>query len=258
MTVPQAADAARRARIPAHVTFFLVVAALLAVAAFATHSAVEVYEAVAAGDGIEAIDQPVLHAAVDARGPGWTDVAVALTGMAGRIGTPLLGVVALVLFTWHRRDWTPTVLLLTGLLGSLCLTVVGKRITDRVRPPREFMLPPYETSPSFPSGHTLNTTVLAVLVAYLAVITARHVIARWATIGLCTADPMCVGLSRVYLGAHWATDVLAGLLVGAAWACSVVLAHRIWVQVRHREKHAVDPAGPHEGGPGATAVTTTP
>lgn len=253
MTVPQAADAARRAKIPAHVTFLLVVAALLAVVAFATHSAVEVYESVAAGDGIETLDQPVLRAAVESRSPGWTDVAVALTDLAGRVGTPLLGVAALALFTWRRRDWTPTVLLLTGLLGSLCITVVGKRMTDRARPPRQFMLPPYETSPSFPSGHTLNATVLAVVVAYLVFITARHALARWAAIGVCTADPLCVGLSRIYLGAHWATDVLAGLFVGAAWAFSVVLAHRIWVQVRRREKRAADPGV--EERPGATALS---
>lgn len=259
MTVPQAADAARRARISARVMFLVVVGALLAVVAFAVHSTVEVYEAVAAGDGIETLDQPVLRAAIDVRSPGLTDLAVTLTALAGRIGTPVLGLVALGLFTWRRRDWTPTVLLVTGLLGSLCLTVLGKRLTDRARPPRQFMLPPYETSPSFPSGHTLNTTVLAVIVGYLVLITARHLLARWAVVGVCTVGPMGVGMSRIYLGAHWSTDVIAGLLVGSAWAFSVVLAHRVWLQVRRRERlDASAGTTPELDGGGATAAPVVP
>jgi len=235
MTVTRTTEAARRVGLPAHLTFVLVVAALLAVVVLAAHGAAEVYEAVAAGDGIEALDLPVLDAAVASRTPALTEAAVTLTDLAGRVGTPLLGVLALAVFTWRRRDWAPALVLVTGLVGSLLLTVAGKRITDRVRPPREFMLPPYETSPSFPSGHTLNTTVLAVLVAYLVVVTVRHAFARWAAIAVCAADPLATGASRIYLGAHWCTDVLAGLLVGAAWAFAVVLAHRVWLQLRRSE-----------------------
>lgn len=261
MSIPRAVDAANKARLSPHAAFLVVVAVLLTLVSAATYGAHEIYEGVAAGNGIETFDMPTLDAVLALRRPWLTDVAVGLTYLAGRAGTPLLGVLALALFTWRRRDWAPTVLLVTGLLGSLTITVVGKRISDRARPPRQFALPPFETSPSFPSGHTLNATVLAVLVGYLVFITVRPWLARWVAVGVCALDPVCVAASRVYLGQHWLTDVMAGLLIGTAWACAVILARRLWVQMRRYRAHrgvplespAPPPGDAHHGG--ATAAS---
>ena len=230
----------------ASVVFALTVLALLGVVALLTWSGHEVYEAVTEGDGISVVDHPVLDAAIDLRSPGLTTAMVWLTWLGGRAGVPVLAALAALVLTLRRRDWTPVTLLAVTTGGALALTVVGKNVVGRVRPPSSLALPPYETSPSFPSGHTLSTTALAVVVAYLVLVTVRARAGRVVAVALAVLLAAGVGLSRVYLGQHWLTDVMGGWLVGAAWALSVVLAHRLWVRLRGGPASGVD--RPRAGG----------
>ena len=106
-------------------------------------------------------------------------------------------------------------------------------------------MPPYENSPSFPSGHTLNTTVVIALVVYLACLQIKRTSAR---VGLITAGVIFIvamGLSRVFLGHHWMTDVIVGWLLGLAWVGIVILAHRLFHVLRHREHAGPAPTFDH-------------
>ncbi|WP_107705974.1 phosphatase PAP2 family protein [Nocardioides allogilvus] len=112
------------------------------------------------------------------------------------------------------------------------MTVVGKHLVGRVRPPQELAVPPYESTPSFPSGHTLNSWVLWILIGYLvAVRTGSHRLAVVAP-AVATVLAMAMGLSRVYLGHHWLTDVLVGWTLGAAWLAVIITGHRLALTVR--------------------------
>lgn len=216
----------------ATVVFVLTLAALLGLVTLLSYLGHELYEAVTEGDGISVIDHPVLDQMLSLRSPGLTAVMIGLTWAGGRLGVPLLAVAAIGLLTVRRRDWTPTVLVAVTMAGALLVTVVGKTFVGRVRPPAALALPPFETSPSFPSGHTLSTTALMVIVGYLVVLTFHRSVRRHLALVLALLLAVGVGLSRVYLGQHWLTDVFAGWLVGAAWALSVVAAHRIWLRLR--------------------------
>ncbi|BCT74835.1 hypothetical protein SCMU_06770 [Sinomonas cyclohexanicum] len=148
------------------------------------------------------------------------------------------------------RHWRPLVLIPAAAVGSLLVTLFGKQLTGRARPPLALAVPPYEHTPSFPSGHTLNATVLAGIIAYLVCLKVRHTWARVATITVAAAYAFAIGLSRVFLGHHWLTDVVAAWFLGLAWLTIVIVAHRVFHLVRLSRAAAPTAAGAHDGAPG--------
>jgi undecaprenyl-diphosphatase len=97
-------------------------------------------------------------------------------------------------------------------------------------------VPPFESSPSFPSGHTLNATVILGLTAYLLVIWLRRKRWRAVTVVVATVLVAAMGLSRVFLGHHWFTDVVAGWTIGLGWLATVITGHRVRITLDRRRR----------------------
>lgn len=214
--------------------------ALIAGAAMVGLTAVsdQVYDSVVDEDGISAVDQPVLDAAIALRTPVLNGAVTAYTDVGGPVGMPILAGLAVIVLVAIRRRWTPIVLVVIAAAGSLAMTVVGKGWVGRLRPPTELAVPPFEESPSFPSGHTLNATVLVTVIVYLVLIRTT---ATWQRVLAVTVGGFFVvtmGLSRVFLGHHWLTDVIAGWTIGLAWALAVITAHRLWLTLHRAEERA--------------------
>jgi membrane-associated phospholipid phosphatase len=204
----------------------------LALCALFTLGAAQVYDEVTDVDGLANLDQPVLHAAMGARSPGVTAVVQAYTDLGGPVGMPLLATAVLALLAWRSRRWEPLLLGLATGAGSLAMTVVGKAAVGRTRPPLTDAVPPFETSFSFPSGHSLNAMALAGIVAYVLVRRQARAWVRALTITLAVVFAVTMGLTRVYLGHHWLTDVLVAWALALAWLAVVITAHRLFLTAR--------------------------
>lgn len=192
----------------------------------------QVYEAVVEADGVAGLDHPVLDYAKSIRSPAADTLVTAYTDIGGTVGMPILAVTALVILTIRRRSWTPGILIVIAGGGSLLMTIAGKQLIGRTRPPLTDAVPPYEHSASFPSGHSLNAVVIAGIVAYLIILRLKSRRSRIITITLAALLALTIGLSRVFLGHHWLTDVLAAWTLGAAWLTIVITAHRLYLTAR--------------------------
>ncbi|WP_284762510.1 phosphatase PAP2 family protein [Arthrobacter sp. efr-133-R2A-63] len=224
------------ARLGPYGVLILILAAGAVVASLLAFTTGLVYEAVTEADGVAALDHPVLEAAMTLRSPALDAAATAYTDLGGEIGMPILAVIATAVLVLRRRSWTPAILIVTAAAGSLLMTVAGKQLIGRARPPLSDAVPPYEYSPSFPSGHSLNSFVIAGIVAYLIILRCRSRRARAWTVTGAALFALTIGLSRVFLGHHWLTDVLAAWTLGAAWLVLVITAHRLYLTARKTEK----------------------
>jgi membrane-associated phospholipid phosphatase len=226
-----AGDAVARIAGP-YAAFVLPVVLGVAVLAAATWAFGEVYEGVQEQGDLALLDRPVLDTAVALRNPVLDVLVTGFTFVGGTVIAPILTLLVVAALVLVRRSWTPAFVIVPAALGSLVITVVGKRIFGRTRPPLADAVPPYELSPSFPSGHSLNAIVIAGAVAYVLLLRRSTTAGRVWTVALAAVYAIGIGLSRVYLGHHWLTDVVAAWAIGAAWLAVVLTAHRVFVTVR--------------------------
>ena len=164
-----------------------IVAGLIIVALTAVSAGV--YDAVAENDGISGLDRPALDQVIAWRTPLANRLFTWFTDLGGPLRMTLIAGLVTLLLVWWWRTLTPLLLMIIAVAGSLTFTHVGKAIVGRPRPPLSDAVPPYEHAFSFPSGHTLNSTVIAGMVAYLI---ARRLTSRLG-IGLCVVLAVALG-----------------------------------------------------------------
>lgn len=216
----------------------------LAILALVAWGAAEIYESVLEQDHLAALDRPALFAAMSIR-DGWLDgLVTAFTTVGGPLIAPIAAAAAVVALALAWRSWLPITLMAAATAGSLAVTVIGKGYLDRVRPPHEFAVPPYEWSPSFPSGHSLNSVVIGGVIAYLLWRRLEARGRRIAVVAGACAYALLMGLSRVYLGHHWLTDVVTGWIIGLGWLAAIIGLHQLALAVKHRRRGgSLGPAG---------------
>jgi undecaprenyl-diphosphatase len=192
---------------------FLIGGALIAI--IATMAFAELAEHVLAG-GTQAFDVAILQWLHEHQSPLLTSVMVEMTYLGtGTVVITVVGVAAL--FLWHTEHKHSARLLLAATIGNILLNGALKLVYHRPRPSL-FAWQTTAVSSSFPSGHAMSATVVYGTVAYLLLRLQKHTWAKLLTLGGAIILILLICLTRLYLGVHYPSDVLGGIVVGLAWA----------------------------------------
>lgn len=152
----------------------------------------------------------------DPVGPAWVERAIRDITALG--GNPVLILLTLGAgaWLWLRGQASFALLLLIAVVGGVLLNFILKAGFDRPRPD---IVPHGQTvyTASFPSGHAMNATIVYLMLGLIAVRRQMQHAAKYLAIVLAGLLAFAIGCSRVYLGVHWPSDVIAGWLAGLAW-----------------------------------------
>jgi membrane protein DedA with SNARE-associated domain/membrane-associated phospholipid phosphatase len=171
-------------------------------------------------DDMALLDPRVTRWVVDHR-TGWLTT---LSRNVTWLGSSAVIVPALVLvagfFLLRRHDWRPGAKLAAAVGGAIVLYDMVKPIVDRQRPSSAIWIGHYSGG-AFPSGHATQAVAFYAMIAlvFSGERPAKTRALLWSVAGLIA---VLVGASRLYLGAHWLSDVLGGYALGAAWVAFVV------------------------------------
>jgi undecaprenyl-diphosphatase len=179
-------------------------------------------------------------------GPAWLAKAMTdITALGGYTIISLLVALA-CLYLVAARKRRIAAFLLVSIVSGVALNILLKSIFVRPRPDVVGHLVDVATA-SFPSGHAMNSAITYLTLGALLARAEKGLRVRAYIVGAAVLLTLLVGCSRVFLGVHWPTDVVAGWVVGAAWAllCSLLLGI-------FQARGAVEPPGGQPGDNGGT------
>jgi undecaprenyl-diphosphatase len=169
-------------------------------------------------------------------GPKWLSHAAEDFTALGSVSILLTITLATAGFLALRRKFVEAGMLALAFTGALAISEALKGVFGRERPP-EIYRAVEALNPSFPSGHALlSAVVYLTLGAMLARASDNHRLRAY-FLGVAMLVAVLVGFTRIYLGVHWTSDVLAGWSLGAAWATACWLLDR-WLRTRGRSREA--------------------
>ncbi len=182
--------------------------------------------------GFDTRTQALVHSWTN---PSVTAVALALTWLGAiKIFAVGLGLFVGFIFVQGRRY--VAVVLGLAITGAFLLNEGLKVHFHRARPSVRWSIGDEHTY-SYPSGHSLFAVVLYGTLLWLAM---REGHSAWNAIVALTLA-IGIGISRIYLGMHWPTDVLAGWLAGGIWLATVIGIDRAWTSLAYMESDRISP-----------------
>ena len=186
--------------------------------------------------GTQSIDESLLLAfrnpadLSDPIGPGWIEEMGRDFTALGGVGVLVLIMLGALGYLLLARRYRAALFASIAVPGGILLSTVMKMGFDRPRPdlvPHEAMV----YTASFPSGHSMMSAVTYLTLAALLIRVQPALRLKAYLLILAILLTLLVGMSRVYLGVHWPSDVLAGWTAGASWAALCWIVMR-WMQRR--------------------------
>ena len=150
----------------------------------------------------------------------------------------VLVVVAIGITVWWRIGRLEAIMIPVAGLITLVNTAL-KLAINRPRPSAALVhvLSP-EQGNGFPSGHAFFAILILGLTAYFISVNVKNRILRIPALAGLIALIILIGTSRVYLGAHWPSDVIGGYVIGGVFLTALIWFHREW-KARHSERQAI-------------------
>lgn len=173
-------------------------------------------------------DNTIWHFFYSLRSPFLTKSMLAFSYLGGEI---VLGAAIIITILLLLKKHTREAFLLSFLFTvSVIIDNVLKMIIQRPRPHIAPLIAEHDYS--FPSGHAMNSFVFYASLAYIFYQISRKKKASVTAIGALTLLILLIGVSRVYLGVHYATDVVAGYIVGFCWFVSVIVIEKTLIVLK--------------------------
>lgn len=133
---------------------------------------------------------------------------------------------------WQRRErWRP-LLFITSFVGAIGIAWVIKLFVARLRPLPDTMLPPLETGYSLPSIHTFGAAIFVLILGYLLYSRQRKGFGAWLTVAIIFTA--IAGITRLYLGYHWLTDLVASVGLALITLAVVITVDTYWQSKRRK------------------------
>jgi undecaprenyl-diphosphatase len=179
---------------------------------------------------LEQTDARIHDWSITERSPGATTFFTVMTIIGGPVSiAAIVAIVAAILAIRRRWRWLIYLAITAG--GGGLLNLELKRYFARARPDVAEMLR-RANGYSFPSGHAMGSAVAFGALAYLAFRAIRSWPAKTAVMAFLYTLVAAIALSRVYLGVHWISDVLAGITAGTVWVTTTTVAYETLRRIR--------------------------
>jgi undecaprenyl-diphosphatase len=200
--------------------------------AAAASAFIALLDEVSEGD-TRAIDEAIILAfrvpgdPADPVGEPWLEEAMRDITALGSAPALVIAVLAVFGFLALAKAWRPAIFILVASGGGLLVSSLLKYTIDRPRPD----LVPHGNliyTSSFPSGHSMMSAVVYFTLAALVTRLIERRRLKGYALGVAMTLTLLIGVSRIYLGVHWPSDVMAGWAAGAAWALGCWLIAR-WI-----------------------------
>ena len=181
----------------------------------------------------QAVDEAVLRWVGAHRGAPWLEGLLLEVTFLGTMTVVLTLAAVVGLFLTLARQRAAAALLLWATVGAVLLNNAVKLAFDRPRP-QLFTWGTHAATTSFPSGHAMSAAAVYGTIAFLAARLAHRRAVRLGVHLVAACLVLAICFSRIYLGVHYPSDVVAGALLGAAWAafCAAVLEAAAWAARR--------------------------
>ncbi len=226
---------------------WVVILLLVAGLAYAAHTTRVLPGDLAVTRALQSVNSPVVF-----------DVLYAVSYIGYTIPFAIIMIVVWVILALLRL-WVELLFSVLTLL-SLAVEVLAKALVARPRPSATLVhVTTHLTDYSFPSGHVLHYTIFYGFLAFMLATVFRPSWGRNLLMAICIALIILVGVSRVYLGEHWATDVIGGYLIGALFLGPFCWAY-IWARGRviARKRARAGAATPRASSAPGDSATTAP